>query len=295
MKDCTKNNIPFFSVVIPVYNRGLFIGKTLDSVLNQSCNDFEIICINDGSSDNTQDVIEDYQKEDKRIKLHSFQDNKGRCIARNKGISIAKGKWICFLDSDDYYLANHLSVLNKLVEKHPNFFAFSASQKRQNSASSAVFNNGRILKLKDFVRSNPTQLNQLCINIGHCPKFANERIPISEDWLFMRQLTHQLEVYCTDVVTNVLVDHDNRSVNTTNWNEFAKWNIYTGTLFSKTKDLPESTKNKILSFTYLLAANILLSKSLKQESWKYFRKSLRYISSYTDALFYKGLIKYIIK
>ena len=79
----------------------------VDSVLNQTYKDWELIVVDDGSTDNTKEIVEEFVKIDKRIK-YIFQENKERSAARNNGIKKAKGDWICFLDSDDIYHMNHL-------------------------------------------------------------------------------------------------------------------------------------------------------------------------------------------
>ncbi len=90
------------SVVIPVYNRQGYIRECLDSVLGQTLKEIEIICIDDGSTDCTYDILMDYcRKHTNIVVLH--QDNQGAGSARNRGIEHARGKYICFMDSDDYY------------------------------------------------------------------------------------------------------------------------------------------------------------------------------------------------
>ena len=89
------------SVIIPAYNVGQYIDKCLDSVINQTFEDIEIICIDDGSTDNTLDIIKSYAKDDNRIKF-IHQENRGLSASRNVGLNNSKGKYICFLDSDDF-------------------------------------------------------------------------------------------------------------------------------------------------------------------------------------------------
>ncbi len=93
------------SIIIPVFNTASYLDECLKSVLNQTFTDFEIICVNDGSSDSSLDVLKNYQLKDNRIKVIS-QSNKGAGAARNVGIKYAKGDYILFLDSDDY-ITNH--------------------------------------------------------------------------------------------------------------------------------------------------------------------------------------------
>ena len=89
------------SVVIPAYNAAAFISKTLDTVLKQTYKNFEVIIVNDGSKDNTLDIIKEYEKKDNRIRVFS-QENGGVSAARNDGIRAAFGTWFVTLDADDY-------------------------------------------------------------------------------------------------------------------------------------------------------------------------------------------------
>lgn len=90
------------SVIIPVYNRERFIGECLNSVLSQTLKEIEIICVDDGSTDGTFDLLMDYSEKYNNI-IVLRQENQGPGPARNKGIECARGKYICFMDSDDYY------------------------------------------------------------------------------------------------------------------------------------------------------------------------------------------------
>ena len=89
------------SVLIPVYNTEKYLKKCLDSVINQTLEDIEIIIVNDGSKDNSQKIIDEYARKDNRIKYY-IQENSGLGATRNKGIELATGEYIAFLDSDDW-------------------------------------------------------------------------------------------------------------------------------------------------------------------------------------------------
>lgn len=91
------------SIVIPVYNMALFLGECLQSVRGQSLKDLEIICVNDGSTDDSLSVLRKIQTEDCRIKVLDQGANKGVSAARNRGISQARGMYLCFMDPDDKY------------------------------------------------------------------------------------------------------------------------------------------------------------------------------------------------
>lgn len=120
--------MPFFTVIIPCFNREQRILGAINSVLAQNFTDFEIIIIDDASVDNSVAVIEGVMASDTRISLLQNSLNQERCISRNRALEIAKGKYCCFLDSDDYYLSNHLQLLyDKIIQIGVNGFYFTNS------------------------------------------------------------------------------------------------------------------------------------------------------------------------
>ena len=100
------NNITV-SVIIPVYNTEKYLEECLKSVINQTLKVIEIICIDDGSTDNSPDILKEYSEKDGRIRIYS-QTNKGQGAARNRGIDLAKGEYVYFIDSDDFMEINFL-------------------------------------------------------------------------------------------------------------------------------------------------------------------------------------------
>ena len=109
------------SVIIPVYNSEKYLRGCLDSVISQSFNDIEIICVNDGSTDGSLSILESYQKQDSRIKIIQ-EENKGAGAARNLGIANATGKYTYFMDSDDYLEEDAFSKLIDVTYKNPSDF-----------------------------------------------------------------------------------------------------------------------------------------------------------------------------
>jgi len=101
------------SVIIPVYNVEQYLEECLDSVINQTLNNIEIICVNDGSTDSSLGILEAYEKKDNRVRIIS-QENKGLSAARNTGMRLAEGKYIYYLDSDDYI---EIDALEKLYQR----------------------------------------------------------------------------------------------------------------------------------------------------------------------------------
>ena len=89
-----------FSIVIPVYNVAPYLRECLDSLLAQTCADWEAVCVDDGSTDSSGAILDEYAAKDSRfVVVH--QENRGVSAARNKGLDIAKGEWLVFLDGDD--------------------------------------------------------------------------------------------------------------------------------------------------------------------------------------------------
>ena len=102
----------YFSVIIPLYNKESFIEKTLECVLNQTFKDFEIIIVNDGSTDASLEKIKKFT--DNRIKIFQ-QENQGVSVARNKGMEMAEGEYFCFLDADDEWKNDSLENLSPFL------------------------------------------------------------------------------------------------------------------------------------------------------------------------------------
>lgn len=117
--------MPFFSVIIPVYNYGQYVGETIESVLASDYPNFEIIIVNDGSTDNSLSVIQKYAQKDKRIKVID-QENQGLSLSRNNAMKIAKGDYFWFVDADDYIASFGLSELAKQIKhtQNPDLISF---------------------------------------------------------------------------------------------------------------------------------------------------------------------------
>lgn len=112
-------NAPLISVIIPVYNVEYYISKCLDSLLSQSYQHLEIICVEDCSTDNSPRILEYYSKNDDRIKIVYHTENGGLSKARNSGINIASGEYLTFIDSDDFVSENFVEELvRKAIESN---------------------------------------------------------------------------------------------------------------------------------------------------------------------------------
>lgn len=104
---------PLVSIIVPVFNVEKYLNECLNSIVNQSLSNIEIICINDGSTDNSYKILKSYADKEKRIKLYS-QENQGVAVARNYALKEAKGKYVAFIDPDDIYPNN--DIIKNLYE-----------------------------------------------------------------------------------------------------------------------------------------------------------------------------------
>ena len=120
----------FFSVIIPLYNKEDYIKNTLKSVFNQSFQDFEVIIVDDGSTDKSLQIVKQFI--DDRLKVY-IQKNQGVSVARNFGIEKAKSEYIALLDADDLWYENHLFELKKLIEIFPDAGLFCTNHEIKRS------------------------------------------------------------------------------------------------------------------------------------------------------------------
>ncbi len=290
---------PFFSVIMPVYNRADLVKDSIVSVLNQSFDDFELICIDDGSTDNTLLVLKEIANRDKRIKLISHQ-NKGRCAARNEGINAAAGEWIAFLDSDDFYLENHLSIMYQLIQKFPSFSGLATElvveSKIRDYANCNYFKDQKVFDLNDFAEANPISLNQFCYKKSNYPEllFPDINILTAEDLLFFRMFSYKFKILKSGIITNFVNSHVNRSMNLISTEQFVYWNKFATDYFIDNYSLPDKIASKMRQNLQLFISNVYLSSNNIKKGLGELIKVMKYPSTYTDIHFYKAIAKIFI-
>ena len=102
--------MPKFSVILPVYNVEKYLRECLESLVNQTLKDIEFICVNDGSTDSSLDILNEYAKKDSRFVIIN-QHNQGQGVARNNALAVAKGEYVAFVDPDDWVETNMFEEL----------------------------------------------------------------------------------------------------------------------------------------------------------------------------------------
>ena len=117
------------SIITPLYNSAHYIRKTIDSIINQTYHNWELLVIDDCSSDNSVEIVEKFSKLDSRIKLIKLDNNSGAAVARNRGIQEAKGRFIAFLDSDDTWISDKLEKQIKFMLTNDYAFTYTVYHK----------------------------------------------------------------------------------------------------------------------------------------------------------------------
>jgi glycosyltransferase involved in cell wall biosynthesis len=213
--------MPFFTVIIPTYNRADLIEVAINSVLQQSFTDFEIIVIDDASQDDTEKVVSKFS--DTRIQYIKNERNLERSRTRNKAINLAKGNYITFLDSDDYYLENHLQnfydEISSVKIKSAMFFC------NKKTLENKVISSNLFLPILEnpveYFLLIPVMPLQVCVSQDILLKHQfNPNIHINEDSLLWMEIASEYPVYQSAKETCVYLTHENNSINVQKNNVF---------------------------------------------------------------------------
>src|ERR1019366_3325072 len=273
--------MPFFSIIIPTYNRAFFLSKAIESVINQTVQDWELIIVDDGSTDNTKNIVEIYSANDNRIK-YIFQQNLERSAARNNGIRNANGEFICFLDSDDYYSKERLEGLydfiNNSTEKIALFYTGICFKKNEVITPRHELKNTFKNNL-DFITQAIIGTPQTCIHKSILKKYLfNYDFKIGEDMeLWLRIANEYPIVYIDKQFTIIASDHDDRSVDEKRFNSGAeqlKMLLFAFSPQHPGAKVSNSIQNKILSNAYFSIARHYLYNSSRWKSIRFLLRSI---------------------
>jgi GalNAc5-diNAcBac-PP-undecaprenol beta-1,3-glucosyltransferase len=290
---------PFFSVVIPVYNRVDKLKPTLSSILQQSFTDFEIVIIDDGSD---EDVRGSLSADDSMIRIIR-QENSERGAARNAGFRSASGKYVVFFDSDDLMHVNHLEVLSDHIIKN-NYPAFIATKfdfvdeaGRHRSSDMADFREG-YYDYHLFLDGNPLACN---VTVKKETKEIimfeeDRRLAIKEDRLFLISNMRKNKIYIIDAVTVSMLDHAGRSMRSGNQAIILKTKLAAKWIIEKVPlDITES-RRLLAHVNYFCGIHSYLDNN-RNDAITYSRAALRlggikfkYISLFLKSLIGRKLI-----
>ncbi len=234
---------PFFSIIIPTYNRARFLKNTIQSVLAQTCEDWELVIVDDGSVDDTRQVVASFH--DSRIR-YVYQENAERSAARNNGIRHATGEWICFLDSDDYFLPHHLSSFHEFIINHQptHSFLVSGCLKEEGGKlfknpvydKNAGIHPARFILESTSITPISVCIHRDCLKINQFPEI--NKISYWEDTHLWIRLALQYPFYQLPEFTVVLAEHAGRSVHSKlNWQRIQDHILMINDLFSSHQPL----------------------------------------------------------
>ncbi len=301
--------MPHISVIIPTYNRERFVVRAIDSVLNQTFKDYEIIVVDDGSTDGTQKALGAYSNEIR----HIYQKNAGVSSARNVGINEARGKWVAFLDSDDEWKTDYLSTQVAHIEKFPEAVVHIVN-------AVTIFPDGEKHNHFDQIKLSNSFGQKECllierpfeVIIDHSHWFLQSSVMrrdlLLQTGLFDTALSiaEDLDVIARMTVKGpftfckkVLVEIYRRQESIENLAlQAMKKGIYTcrafGKVYTSLLDLQELTSEersaaeRVLSSNWRALGNVLLKAEKKAEARYYYKKSMFLHPSFQSA------IKYVI-
>jgi len=202
-----------FSIVVPTYNRAHLISSTMDSILAQTYKNYEVIIIDDGSTDNTEEVIRKYISD----KVHYYKkENAERAAARNFGTQLAKGDYVNWFDSDDIMFPDHLQEAANLITKYNNPEVFAQGHRYQDASGHTLqtFTYPSDISA-EMHKGNPMANSPVLVrrDIALANLFNEDRgLSGSEDYELWLRLASQYHIYASPKVTVAVVFHDERSV-----------------------------------------------------------------------------------
>lgn len=184
---------PLFSIIIPTFNRAERLKKTIQSLIEQTCDDWELIVVDDGGQDDTKSVVDDFKDD----RIHYFwKENQERGAARNFGLSKSKGQIINFFDSDDLMYPHHLERAKAHFETHAKteilcfpWDYYNAEGKKVNTRTDFDKDLNTIIKKKNFIHLNGGFIKRDLL--GDTPFIPDRKFNICEDWYFYLKLSLQ--------------------------------------------------------------------------------------------------------
>jgi glycosyltransferase involved in cell wall biosynthesis len=219
------SNQPFFSIIIPTYNRSELVKTSIRLLKLQTFNNWECIIVNDGSTDNTKKIIEEHIKNEKRFILIN-QKNSERSIARNNGAKKATGDYLIFLDSDDYFESNHLDDLYKeiLKDNSSHSMYFTNGKYSLNDSKKIILNEDVIYPIPiDYFLNNSVIPARVCLkkNLFDIYSFDPNAI-IVEDTVLWTEILDKEKIKFIPITSVIYNIHDDNSVNIQKYNAYLK-------------------------------------------------------------------------
>jgi glycosyltransferase involved in cell wall biosynthesis len=188
--DLTQEQNHVVSIIIPTYNYGIYLSTAIQSCLNQTYKPIEIIIVDDGSTDNTKDLIKEFNDS----VIYFFQNNSGVSAARNKGLELAKGNYLAFLDSDDYLTKDSIEVKMEILKKYPDIGIVFSPTYSKTFGQEGLRYNKRFKKFKNPITSDRFYEDLLLRKIPFQPSANLMRSSLAKKFRFPTNLSNGEDV-----------------------------------------------------------------------------------------------------
>ncbi|MBO0440378.1 glycosyltransferase family 2 protein [Candidatus Enterococcus ikei] len=258
------------SVIIPSYNRSDTILRAVDSVLNQTYSDIELLVVDDGSTDDTLKVLSDIK--DSRLTIIKTKENNGATYARNLGIDQSKGEYIAFQDSDDLWYPNKLQKQLDFIRSSKADIVACAMKSKEVGKNSGTCtrnlgNHGELITSADLLPQNFISTQTI---LGKKKVFLEEKfdeqIPRYQDWELMLRITKKFKVYFdNEVLVDQFIQKDSITKN------MDKSFFSLNKIIEANRDILDNDKAKMAGMLYWLG---LSKRAMKENSTPFFRTSL---------------------
>ncbi len=275
------------SVIIPTFNREKTIKRAIDSVLNQTYKDIELIVVDDCSTDRTEEIINGYM--DNRIKYYKLHQNSGACVARNKGVELSCGEYIAFQDSDDEWLENKLEKQLDFLEKNNSDICFCSLNNICLNGLKEIIPSKKVEteEIKDRLLKNNFISTQTIFGKKEC--FVDEKFDVKfprfQDWDLVIRLSQKYKiVHCDEVLVNMYKQEDSMTYN------FKKTVVGLQLIIDKYSQLMK--KEDLSNIYFKLAKNQVLSNIKPDESLK---ESIKLSPDIKKVLYYVSIKTGFIK
>ena len=216
------------SIITPCYNSEKFLDECISSVLNQTYQNWEMLIVDDNSSDNSSILINSYSKKDERIKPLYLNDNIGAAMARNKAISKAKGKYLAFLDSDDVWLPKKLEIQTNFMKKNNYSFVFSSySVISDDEKPNYTISVPEKITYKRYLKNTIIGCLTVMLDKEKFKKIEMPNLRSSHDMALWLNLLKQ-EKYAYGIAQDLAIYREHKSSNTSNKFRaiYDVWNVY---------------------------------------------------------------------
>jgi glycosyltransferase involved in cell wall biosynthesis len=281
-------NFPLVSVIIPTYNSGVFIAEAVQSVLDQTYRRFEVIVVDDGSSDGTGLALRAFGNSIR----YFYQENRGPSAARNTGIKAARGEYICFLDSDDLWAPDKLELQLKVLEEYPEIglvFSDEADLSVPESAHSSILSRKAFysdlvhqrpvqnafakLLIENFVLTSTVMARKVCFATSG---LFDETLRVVEDRDLWLRISAHFPIGCLPLVVGKRREHDSNISTNSELNLRSRLRVWEKAGCRFPALVPAQVLDAMFADTHLQLAYMLVGRDERKDARRAVTESLRH-------------------